>query len=94
MANETNRQIVMAERPAGYPEERHFRLEEAPIPRPREGEALVKTVWLSLDPYMRGRMREGPSYAAPVEVGGVMTGGVVGRVVESRTPEVAVGDIV
>ena len=94
MASETNRRIVMAERPSGYPEERHFRLEEGPIPQPREGEALVRTVWLSLDPYMRGRMREGPSYAAPVEVGGVMTGGVVGRVVESRTPEVQVGDVV
>jgi NADPH-dependent curcumin reductase CurA len=54
----------------------------------------VETIWLSLDPYMRGRMREGPSYAAAVQIGEVMTGGVVGRVVESRTPEIAVGDIV
>ena len=94
MASEMNRRIVMAERPSAYPEERHFRLEDTLIPQPREGEALVRAVWLSLDPYMRGRMREGPSYAAPVEVGGVMTGGVVGRVVESRTPEIRVGDIV
>ncbi len=94
MSNEINRRIVLAERPAAYPEPKHFRLEEVPIPQPNEGEALVETIWLSLDPYMRGRMREGPSYAAPVEIGGVMTGGVVGRVVESRTPEVAVGDIV
>lgn len=54
----------------------------------------METIWLSLDPYMRGRMREGPSYAAAVQIGEVMTGGVVGRVVESRTPEIAVGDIV
>ena len=94
MTSETNRRIVLASRPEAYPEPRHFRLEEVAIPQPREGEALVRTIWLSLDPYMRGRMREGPSYAAPVEVGGVMTGGVVGRVVESRTPELAVGDIV
>ncbi len=94
MTSETNRRVVLASRPSAYPEPHHFRLEEAPIPRPREGEALVKTIWLSLDPYMRGRMREGPSYAAPVAVGGVMTGGVVGRVVESRTPEVEIGDIV
>ena len=94
MTSETNRRIVLASRPEAYPEPRHFRLEEVAIPQPREGEALVRTIWLSLDPYMRGRMREGPSYAAPVEIGGVMTGGIVGRVVESRTPELAVGDIV
>lgn len=94
MTSETNRRVVLASRPEAYPEPRHFRLEEVAIPQPREGEALVRTIWLSLDPYMRGRMREGPSYAAPVEIGGVMTGGVVGRVVESRTPELEVGDIV
>ncbi len=94
MSSETNRRIVLASRPSAYPEPEHFRIEETQIPQPREGEALVQVIWLSLDPYMRGRMREGPSYAAPVEVGGVMTGGVVGRVIESRTPEVTVGDIV
>ena len=94
MSSEINRRIVLAERPAAYPEPKHFRVEEVPIPQPSEGEALVETVWLSLDPYMRGRMREGPSYATPVQIGGVMTGGVVGRVVESRTPELSVGDIV
>ena len=94
MSTEPNRRIVLAERPAAYPEPKHFRLEDVPIPQPDEGEALVETIWLSLDPYMRGRMREGPSYATPVQIGEVMTGGVVGRVVKSRTPELAVGDIV
>ena len=94
MSSDINRRVVLAERPAAYPEPKHFRLEEVPIPQPNEGEALVETVWLSLDPYMRGRMREGPSYATPVQIGGVMTGGVVGRVVESRTPDIAAGDIV
>ena len=94
MSTESNHRIVLASRPTAYPEPSHFRLEEVPIPIPGEGEALVRTIWLSLDPYMRGRMREGPSYATPVAIGGVMTGGVVGRVVESRTPEVAVGEIV
>ena len=94
MTNEINRRIVLASRPNAYPEPQHFRLEEVQIPQPREGEALVRVIWLSLDPYMRGRMREGPSYATPVAIGGVMTGGVVGRVLESRTPELAVGDIV
>ena len=94
MSSDINRRVVLAERPAAYPEPKHFRLEEVPIPQASEGEALVETIWLSLDPYMRGRMREGPSYATPVQIGGVMTGGVVGRVVESRTPDIAVGDIV
>lgn len=94
MPADTNRRIVMASRPTAYPEPQHFRLEEVPAPKPAEGEALVEVEWLSLDPYMRGRMREGPSYATPVQVGEVMTGGVVGRVVESRTPELAAGDIV
>ena len=94
MSSEINRRIVLAERPAAYPEPKHFRVEEVPIPQPSEGEALVETIWLSLDPYMRGRMREGPSYATPVQIGEVMTGGVAGRVVESRTPDLAVGDIV
>ena len=94
MSSEINRRIVLAARPAGYPEPQHFRLEEVPIPQPREGEVLVRVIWLSLDPYMRGRMREGPSYAAPVAIGGVMTGGVVGRVIDSRSPEIEVGDIV
>ena len=94
MPADTNRRIVMASRPTAYPEPHHFRLEEVPVPKPAEGEALVQVEWLSLDPYMRGRMREGPSYATPVQVGEVMTGGVVGHVVESRTPELDIGDIV
>ena len=94
MTSEINRRVVLASRPAAYPEPEHFKIDEVPIPRPHEGEVLVRVIWLSLDPYMRGRMREGPSYATPVAIGGVMTGGVVGRVVESRSPEVQVGDIV
>ncbi len=94
MPADINRRIVMASRPTAYPEPQHFRLEEVPVPKPDEGEALIEVEWLSLDPYMRGRMREGPSYATPVQVGEVMTGGVVGHVVESRTPELDVGDIV
>ena len=79
MASEINRRVVLASRPIAYPEPQHFRIEEVPIPRPREGEVLVKVIWLSLDPYMRGRMREGPSYATPVAVGGVMTGWCRGK---------------
>jgi NADPH-dependent curcumin reductase CurA len=72
--------------------EGNFRIEEAPMPEPAEGEVLVKNLWLSLDPYMRGRMNEGKSYAAKQEIGEVMIGGTVGEVVESRNPKFAKGD--
>ena len=94
MTKDVNRQVVLASRPVGYPRESDFELTETPAPRPREGEVLVKAMWLSLDPYQRGRMRAARSYAAPVEVGEVLTGGVVGRVLESRTPAFDDGDIV
>ena len=94
MPEQTNRRIVLANRPAGRPAEDDFRLEEAPVPEPGEGEVLVRAIYLSLDPYMRGRMRAVESYAPPVEIGEVMTGGVVGRVVASRHPKFREGDIV
>ena len=94
MTSEVNRQITLAERPVGHPTESDFRLVESSIPVPGEGEVLIRAIWLSLDPYQRGRMRGGVSYAAPLELGEVITGGVVGRVTESRTPALDVGDIV
>ena len=94
MTGDANRQIVLASRPVSYPRESDFKVVDSPVPKPREGEVLVKAIWLSLDPYQRGRMRAARSYAAPVEVGEVITGGVVGRVVESRTPAFEVGDVV
>ena len=81
---DTMRRWTLAARPEGRPTVEHFRLEEGPVPEPAQGEALVRTTWLSLDPYMRGRMDAGPSYADPVEIGGTMTGGAVGEVVASR----------
>ena len=69
-------------------------MDEAPAPEPAAGEMLVRTIYLSLDPYMRGRMNAGPSYAAPVELGDVMTGGTVGQVVASRHDGFAEGDFV
>ena len=93
MTRDANRQIVLASRPVSYPRESDFKVVETPVPKPREGELLVKAIWLSLDPYQRGRMRAARSYAAPVEVGEVITGGVVGRVVESRTTAFEVGDV-
>ena len=89
-----NRCIVLAARPTGTPTTANFRLEETPVPEPQDGEMLLKTLYLSLDPYMRGRMNDGSSYAAPVAVDGVMVGGSVSRVEESRHPDYKKGDLV
>jgi hypothetical protein len=87
-----NRRVVLASRPTGWVTEGNFRLETAPVPKPKEGELLVKSLWLSLDPYMRGRMNDTKSYAAKQEIDEVMIGGAVGEVVESRNAKFAVGD--
>jgi NADPH-dependent curcumin reductase len=89
-----NRRIVLAARPKGEPQETDFRLEDAPVPQPADGQVLLRTLYLSLDPYMRGRMNEGPSYAPPVSIDQVMEGGSVAEVIESRSPKWNRGDIV
>ena len=94
MSTRINRQILLHGRPDGFPSEADFRMVEAPAPEPAAGEMLVRTIYLSLDPYMRGRMNAGPSYAAPVELGDVMTGGTVGQVAASRHGGYAEGDLV
>ena len=94
MTGNINRQITLAARPANYPTESDFNLIESPVPQPGEGEVLVRTIWLSLDPYQRGRMRANHPYATPMDLGQVIVGGVVGRIVESRTPTSKVGEIV
>ena len=91
---ETNRRIVLAARPKGAADLDCFRLETVPIGEPRNGEVLLRTLWLSLDPYMRGRMSDAPSYASPVAVGGVMTGGAVARVEKSLNPNFHEGELV
>lgn len=92
--NTVNRQIVLAERPKGEPDENTLRLETTDVPEPGTGEMLVRTVFLSLDPYMRGRMNDAKSYAAPVEIGGVMTAQVVGQVVASNLEGYEAGDYI
>jgi len=87
-----NQRIVLASRPEGWVTLENFRLEKIALPRLQDGGVLVKNLWLSLDPYMRGRMNEGKSYAAKQEIGEVMIGGTVGEVVESRHPKFAKGD--
>jgi NADPH-dependent curcumin reductase CurA len=80
--------------PPGEPAETDFRIGKIPVPEPGPGQALVRVIYLSLDPYMRGRMRDAASYAAPVGIGEVMTGGTVGEVVKSNQARFKVGDIV
>ncbi|MCG9133979.1 NADP-dependent oxidoreductase [Candidatus Poribacteria bacterium] len=89
-----NRQITLASRPIGYPKESDFNLVEVPIPKPENGQVLVKTIYLSVDPYMRGRINASKSYAANVEIDEVMVGGVVAQVIESKHPDFRIGDIV
>ncbi len=89
-----NMQVLLASRPAGWVKESDFRIVETEIPTPGEGQVLVRNLYLSLDPYMRGRMNDQRSYAAKVEIGQVMTGETVGEVVESRNPKYRAGDIV
>ena len=78
-----NMQVLLASRPTGWVEESNFRIVETDVPKPGPGEVLVKNLWLSLDPYMRGRMNAVKSYSKYVEIGEVMVGGTVGQVVES-----------
>jgi NADPH-dependent curcumin reductase CurA len=94
MTAEKNRQILLASRPRGEPTLDNFKLVEADLPQPGPGQMLLRTVYLSLDPYMRGRMNAGASYAKPVEVGEVMEGRAVCEVVESHLPDYKTGDIV
>jgi NADPH-dependent curcumin reductase CurA len=94
MSSSVNRQVVLVNRPKGEPQESDFSLIEAPIPEPGPGQFLCRTIYLSLDPYMRGRMRAAASYAKPVEVGQVMVGGTVSQVVRSQHAGLADGDVV
>jgi NADPH-dependent curcumin reductase len=88
------KRVILASRPHGEPTAANFKIEDCTPPVPGDGQVLLRTIWLSLDPYMRGRMADGPSYAAPVPVGGVMEGGTVSEVVASNNPGFAKGDVV
>jgi NADPH-dependent curcumin reductase CurA len=94
MSATTTTRIVLASRPSGRPSPANFRVEQAPLAAPGEGEVLLKVLYLSLDPYMRGRMSAAKSYSAPVEIGQLMEGGTVAEVIESRHAGFKPGDIV
>ncbi|HEY3911225.1 MAG TPA: NADP-dependent oxidoreductase [Stellaceae bacterium] len=89
-----NRQVVLKQRPQGMPSTADFATVNAPMPEPAEGEVLVRGIYLSLDPYMRGRISAARSYAKPVEPGAIMEGRVVGQVARSRDPSFREGDYV
>ena len=88
----TNRQIQLASRPQGEPSADNFKLVEQTLPALADGQVLVRNHFLSLDPYMRGRMNDGKSYTTPQALGEVMLGGTAGEVVESHNPHFKVGD--
>ncbi|QJD57784.1 NADP-dependent oxidoreductase [Pseudomonas sp. gcc21] len=93
-SSSVNRQILLASRPVGAPTDDNFKLVENPVPKPAQGQMLLRNTWMSLDPYMRGRMSDAKSYAEPTEVGDVMPCGAVSRVVESNLDGYKPGDLV
>ena len=94
MSTRMNRRITLAARPVGAPKTSDFATVDDPVPAPGDGEMLLRTIYLSLDPYMRGRMNDVKSYVPPVRIGQTMEGGTVSVVEESRHPEFSTGDIV
>jgi NADPH-dependent curcumin reductase CurA len=92
--SEKNLQVTLASRPTGWVKESDFKFVQTDIPRPASGQVLVRNLFLSLDPYMRGRMNDGPSYAENVKIGQVMVGRTAGEVVESNNPAYKSGDLV
>jgi NADPH-dependent curcumin reductase CurA len=89
-----NQKILLVNRPVGSPKESDFRLATSPVPALAEGECLVRSIYLSLDPYLRGRMDDRKSYTPPIELGNVMEGFAVGRIVKSNHPDFKAGEIV
>ena len=94
MSRAKNHQIILASRPHGEPRLENFQLVESAIPDIQNGEVLVETIWLSLDPYMRGHMDAGESYSPRVQVGGVMKADTVSRIIESKNSDFKIGDLV
>jgi len=93
-AADLRRSIVLKRRPSGEPSPGDFNIREDPIPHPQAGEVVTRTIWLSIDPYMRGRLREEQTYAVAIQIGEVMTGETVGEVVASGDPAFQPGDVV
>ncbi|HXT78836.1 MAG TPA: NADP-dependent oxidoreductase [Acetobacteraceae bacterium] len=92
-ADTLRRSVVLKRRPAAEPSASDFEIKEDPVPQPASGEVVTRTIWLSIDPYMRGRLREEQTYAVAIQIGEVMTGETVGEVIASAHPDFAPGDI-
>jgi NADPH-dependent curcumin reductase CurA len=90
----TSREIRLKSRPVGLPSAENFELATVDLPEPGPGQALIRNMWMSVDPYMRGRMYDRPSYSPPFQVGEAMAGGAIGRVEKSNDPSLKVGDLV
>ena len=89
-----NKKVILKKRPDGFPKIDDFELVENIIDNLEHGEIIIEVIWLSLDPYMRGRMSEAKSYASPIKIGDVITGGAVGKVLQSKCSRFNAGDIV
>ena len=94
MSRILSKEIHLASRPTGIPDITNFLVKEVDIKNPGENEVLVKNLWMSVDPYMRGRMSAAKSYALPIQIGEVITGGAVGKIIESKCPKFNVGEII
>src|SRR5215469_13824274 len=94
MTQLTSRDIQLASRPSGWPSLENFRLVENKVPVPGDGQVLVRNLFISVDPYMRGRMKDAKSYVPPFQLGNTLEGSAVGEVLESRIPAFQQGDIV
>lgn len=94
ISSRINRRYVLAQRPQGMPNDQDFRLEKVAQPEPEQGQVLLRTLYLSLDPYVRGRLDDAPSYSPPLAIGDVICGGTVCRVEQSQHPDYQVGDLV
>ena len=94
MSNQMSKEIRLASRPEGTPAPNNFELAETAAPSPSQGQALVRNIWMSVDPYMRGRMMDVRSYVPPFQIGEALQGGAIGQVVESNSEKFAVGDYV
>ena len=94
ISSRINRRYVLAQRPQGMPSDQDFRLEKVAQPEPEQGQVLLRTLYLSLDPYVRGRLDDVPSYSPPLAIGDVICGGTVCRVEQSLHPDYQAGDLV
>ncbi len=94
MSNLVSKEIRLKSRPAGVPSEANFELATRNVGQPSDGEVLVRNIWMSVDPYMRGRMMDRESYVPPFQIGEALQGGAIGQVVVSKSPKLATGDYV